>query len=237
MIYFFSGENSIKSFDKGTALFKNLQDKKPDATFLSFDAESISEDTLGELIASQGLFEKKVVALFKNILAKTDLKKEILKRVSDFKDSQNIFVWIEKDITPAEEKALTEAAEKSIISQSEKQTKPEFNIFSLTESFGQRNKIKLWTLLLDALAQGKAAEEIHGTLFWQAKAILLAKLEKTADDAGLKPFSYTKAKGFGKNFSDEEIKIVIKKLVQMYHEAHLGNTNFELALEDFALSI
>lgn len=237
MIYFFGGENSIKSFEKGTALFKNLQDKKPDATFLSFDAESISEDALGELIASQGLFEKKIVALFKNISAKADLKKEILRKVSDFKDSQNIFVWIEKDITPAEEKTLTDAAEKSAISQSEKQTKQEFNIFALTESFGQRNKIKLWSLFLDALAQGKAAEEIHGTLFWQAKSILLAKSEKTAEDAGLKPFPYTKAKGFAKNFSDEEIKKLTKNLVVIYHEAHLGNTNFELALEDFALSI
>lgn len=198
MIYFYSGENSIKSFEKGTALFKSLQDKKPDATFLSFDAESISEDALGELISSQGLFEKKIVALFKNILAKTDLKKEILKRVSDFKDAQNIFVWIEKDITAAEEKTITEAAEKSIISQSEKQTKQEFNIFTLTESFGQRNRIKLWALLLEALGQGKAAEEIHGTLFGRPKQFCLQSLRRQLMLQALNHFHIPRQNNFQK---------------------------------------
>ncbi len=235
MIYSFSGTDNKKSFEKASAIFQNLKNKKPDASFLSFDEEEISLSILDELIGSQGLFSNKIVAYLKCPLERTDLKKEILKKIKLLKDSENIFVWVEKDLNVSEEKALAEASEKHIISKGNIKEKEDFNIFSLTEAFGRRDKFKLWTLILDAYKKNKSAEEIQGVLFWQAKSIALSKSEKTAEGAGLKPFSYSKAKQFGNNFSDEEINNSIKKLVEIYHEAHLGKVNFEMALEEFAL--
>ena len=211
---------------------------------MSFDAEEISLSVLDELISSQGLFSKKIVAFLKCPLENVEIKKEILKKIKTLKESENIFVWVEKDLNASEEKILADASEKHLISNINVKDLPagqagkeDFNIFALTEAFGRRDKFKLWTLILDAYQKNKSAEEIQGVLFWQAKSIALAKNEKTAESAGLKPFPYSKAKQFGNNFSDEEIKKVIKKLVEIYHEAHLGNVNFDLALEEFALSL
>ncbi|MFA6464068.1 MAG: hypothetical protein WCV55_03630 [Candidatus Paceibacterota bacterium] len=237
MIYYFSGTDSKKSFEKASGLFQSLKSKKPDASFLSFDEEEISLSILDELISSQGLFLKKIVAYLKCPLERTDLKKEILKKIKLLKESENIFVWVEKDLNASEEKTLSEASEKHLVSKGNIKEKEDFNIFSLTESFGRKDKFKLWTLILEAYKMGKSAEEIQGVLFWQAKSIALSKSEKTAEGAGLKPFSYSKAKQFGNNFSDKEINEVLKKLVEMYHKAHLGKINFELALEEFALSL
>ncbi|MEI8338036.1 MAG: hypothetical protein WCF92_02705 [bacterium] len=237
MIYSYSGADNKKSFEKASSLFQSLKNKKPEASFLSFDAEEISISILDELISSQGLFSNKIVAYLKCPLERVDIKKEILKRIKLLKESENIFVWVEKDLNTSEEKILEEASEKHIVSKGNIKEKEDFNIFSLTEAFGRKDKFKLWTLILDAYSKGKSAEEIQGVLFWQAKSITLSKSEKTAESAGLKPFSYSKAKQFGNNFSDEEIKNTIKKLVEIYHEAHLGKINFELALEEFALSL
>ena len=237
MIYFFSGEDNKKSFDKASALFQNLKSKKSEASFLSFDQEEISLSILDELIISQGLFSKKIVAFLKYPLERTDLKKEILKKIKLLRDSENIFVWVERDLNASEEKTISEFSEKYLISKGDKKIKEDFNIFSLTEAFGRRDKFKLWTLILEAYRKNKSAEEIQGVLFWQSKSIALSKSEKTSEGAGLKPFSFTKAKQFGNNFSDEEINNTLKKLVEIYHEAHLGKVNFEMALEEFALGL
>ncbi len=237
MIYLFTGTDSKKSFEKASQLFVNLKEKKPEATFLSFDEEEISLSILDELISSQGLFSKKIVAYLKCPLERADINKEILKKIKLLKESENIFVWVEKELNASEEKVLTENSEKHLVSTGKQKEKEDFNIFALTEAFGRKDKFKLWTLILDAYTKGKSAEEIQGVLFWQAKSIALSKNENTAEGAGLKPFSFTKAKQFGNNFSDEEINTALKKLVEIYHEAHLGRVNFEMALEEFALSL
>jgi DNA polymerase III delta subunit len=237
MIYFFSGTDTKKSFEKAFSLFQSLKQKKPEASFLSFDEENISVSILDELIGSQGLFEKKLVAFLKYPLERADINKEILKRIKNLRESENIFVWLEKDATPTEEKTIAEASEKHLISKDTEKAKDDFNVFSLTETFGKRDKLKLWTLLLEAFKKGKSAEEIQGVIFWQAKTVAISKSEKTAESAGLKPFAYSKAKQFGNNFSDEEISNYLKRLVEIYHEAHLGRLNFEMALEEFVLSL
>ena len=87
MIYFFSGNDNKKSFEKASQLFQSLKEKKPEATFLSFDEEEISLSILDELISSKGLFSKKIVAYLKCPLERTDLNKEILKKIKNLKES------------------------------------------------------------------------------------------------------------------------------------------------------
>ncbi len=237
MIYFFSGNDDKKSFEKASSLFNSLKEKRPEASFLSLDQEDISLSILDELIGSQGLFSKKIVAFLKFPLERSDLKKEVLKKIRSLKESENIFVWVEKDLNSTEEKNISEASEKHLVSRSDKKQKEAFNIFSLTEAFGKRDKFRLWNLIIEAFEKNVSAEEIQGVLFWQAKTIVVSKVGKSAGEVGLKPFSFTKAKQFGNNFSDEEIKKALKKLVEIYHMAHLGKINFEMALEEFALSL
>ena len=115
--------------------------------------------------------------------------------------------------------------------------KERFNSFLLADALGQRNKEKLWVLYHQALTEGLAPEELHGTLFWQVKALLSATLVKTAGEAGLKPFPWTKAKSFLRNWNQDELKKVSSKMVSIYHDSRRGEHELQTALEKFILDL
>lgn len=240
MIYFFYGDKKISA--KATKLFESLKSKKPDASFFNFNEENINENVLSEVLESQGLFEKKIVCFFRGILKNKDFKEKILEKISDFGKSENIFIWHEDDLKKEEITLLKKSAEKSDIEEKEKkkfvfgQTDGGFNIFSLADALGKRDKKSLWSLFLKA-KENTSPEEIHGVLFWQIKAIAATHLAKTAEEADLKPFVFSKAKGFVRNYTLPEIQNFSEKFVEMYHEAHRGKVDFMSALEKLILSI
>jgi len=237
MVFFFYGKTG-KQRDKAKKLFENLRAKKPDATFLTFDEENISSGILSELFEGQGLFEKKIVCFFNKVLKNKDAEKEILEKIPEFASSQNIFIWYEDELLKEIIKKIEVEAEKTDISDTkeEKKQNAEFDMFSLAEAFGKKDKKALWVLFQKAIKKD-SAEAIHGILFWQLKSITLAKNTKTASEAEMKPFPYTKAKNFAKNFSAEEIKKMSSDLVSMYHDAHRGKVDFCIALERFVLGM
>jgi hypothetical protein len=135
-------------------------------------------------------------------------------------------------------RAITDAAEKvQSFTLKEKKGKPDFNIFSLTDAFGRRDKKNLWVLFQKAVESGAVPEEIHGILFWQLKSMLLAHACKSAAEAGVKPFVWSKARTFAKNWSEEELKNLSAKMVSLYHDAHRGIYEFPIALERLILTI
>lgn len=238
MIYFFYGQDKAKIHKKASKVFESLRAKKPDASFFSFDAENISTGAFEGVALSQGLFEKKVVVYFRNILSESDLEKKILSEIPNMAKSENIFIWTEYHLLKEPLSLLKKNSEKSDIEEKDdfKAKKEEFNMFALAEAFGKRDKKNLWALYQKARAKG-SAEEIHGILFWQLKCIALASSSKTATEADLKPFVFSKAKSFAKNFSPDEIKKLSEKLVEIYHNAHRGKMELDLALEEFILSL
>ena len=238
MIYFSYGTDRQTIQKKTRATFEALQKKKPDASFVSFDGENFTFADLEAISGSQGLFEKKIVAKLSDILTNKALVDDVLKLLPQMKASENIIVWSEGEVNkvPLEKiKKNAEKVEEFLIK--EFKQKKEFNIFALTDALGNRDKKNLWILLVEAMRRGTASEEIHGTLFWQLKTIILAKITKTAEEAGLKPYAYSKAKSFAKNWSEAELSLVITNFVDMYHKAHRGEIDFETKLEKFVLSL
>ena len=110
-------------------------------------------------------------------------------------------------------------------------------MFAMTDALGARNQKRLWTLYQQALRHGVVNEELHGILFWQVKSMLLAALSKDVKESGLNPFVYGKAKNYAKNFTLSELKKISSQLVTMYHQAHRGEVDFDIALEKFFLTI
>ena len=111
------------------------------------------------------------------------------------------------------------------------------DFFEFTDALGRRDKKGLWVLYQDALAEQVPAEEVHGMFFWQAKSMLLARLYTTADEAGMKPYPFQKARECARNYKDGELEVILETLVTIYHEAHRGNTDFFVALEKFILGL
>jgi len=115
--------------------------------------------------------------------------------------------------------------------------KIEFNVFALGDALISRDKIKLWSIYLEALESGKTAEEIQGVLLWQAKAMALASKGKNAGSTGLKPFVYSKAKNAGARYSKQEMEDLPWSLTKTLHNARLESEDLNLAMERWVLGV
>lgn len=113
----------------------------------------------------------------------------------------------------------------------------EFNIFSLTDAFGRRNKKEAWTIYQKALLARLSAEEIFFKIFWQVKSMLIALRTESVNETDMKPFPYNKAKGFLKNFKEEELKKISEDLVLGYYEARRGRGEIETLVEKILLKL
>ena len=67
--------------------------------------------------------------------------------------------------------------------------------------------------------------------------MLLSAKAGTAIEADLKPFVYSKAKGYLKNYSEKELILLSSNLVALYHDARRGKGELETNLEKFILKI
>ena len=193
---------------------------------------------MDELAGSQGLFNNSYIVYCTNFFENKEAKEVFVDRLEEISASPNIFIVLEGDIDKKTLLAVTDWAEK-VQSFDKLRTgkKPDFNIFSLTDAFGRRDKKNLWVLFQKAVASGAVPEEIHGILFWQLKSMLVAAHSTSSGQAGVAPFVFTKAKSFLKNYTDEELKKLSSKFVTLYHDAHRGIHDFEIALERLILTL
>ncbi len=237
MLYLIHGNDFEKARGKARELIAALQKKKPDAEVFRLEDEMVSEGKLVELAGSQGLFERKYIVFADNVFRSEEAKEIVLGKLKMLAESENIFIFLEDELNKTDLKELEKFAEKvQQFSSPLKKEKP-FNIFTLTEMLGRREKRGLWILYQKALAQGLAPEEIHGVLFWQIKAMLAAMLTKTAEEAGFKPFVFQKSRAFAKNYSVAELKNLSAKMVAVYHNARRRGPDLDIALERLILEI
>ena len=238
MLYLLYGTDADQSRAKARELLESLEKEKPDALVFRIEPGKWGEMHLEELIGGQGLFEKKLLIFADRLFENEEAKEKIEKNLEEIGKSDNIFIFLEQKVLKPLLLKITEVAEKvQEFASSEGKKKPEFNIFSLTDAFGRRDKKHLWVLYQKALQTDAVPEEIHGILFWQLKSMLLASGAKTAGETGVAPFVFTKAKNFLKNYSVPELQALSSKLVRLYHDAHRGIHNFPIALERFILTL
>lgn len=236
MLYFLYGGNRAKV----RVEFHKLRD--------SFFASGLTVETIGEGVvsramldaaaSSQGLFGEKTLFVFDGVLEKKEDQDVLASRAEALALSPNIFLIVESnpskdfvtDVIAHATEAIEHAAPKS-------DTRPSFNIFSLGDALGKRNKKDLWVLYQEAVGAGLSSEEISNTLFWAVKNLALMKSAKPGDDAGLNPFVAKKTREFAKGYTEQEIKKLSHSLVTIYHEAHRGGEPVDIALEKFILSL
>lgn len=194
---------------------------------------------MDELLGGQGLFHNKMIVQMDGLLKNKEIKETIVDNLKEMKESENVFIFIEEELDKITLGKFEKKAEKVQEFEPDvpKETEGKFKIFSLTKALGRRDKKQLWILYSQAKRAGVSDEEIHGILFWQIKAMLLASKTKSAKEAGLNPFVYSKSSGFLKNFSENEVQKISSDLVTIYHEARRGRYELFSALEKFVLSI
>lgn len=235
MLYFLYGTDRVKLRTQ----FQKMCEK--------FIASGIVTETIPEggvtravldgAVSSRGLFGGTTLFILDGVLEKKDEQEIVASYAAELASSPNIFLIAEpsplKDCVTSLSEHAAESFEFALIKQ---KSWPAFNIFSLGDALGKRNKKDLWVLYQQALGQGISPEEVSGTLFWSLKNMTLMKTLVGSGDAGLSPSVAPKARAAAKNYSLEELRTMSRSLVRAYHEGHRGG-DMSVTLEEFILSL
>jgi alkylhydroperoxidase/carboxymuconolactone decarboxylase family protein YurZ len=167
---------------------------------------------------------------------KAEAREAVLASAAALSESANIFVLLEgKLLAPLAKELKKHAVEYHEVEGAP--TGEKFNAFALADALACRDKKLLWVLFLRSRNAGLSPEEIIGTLFWQIKSMRLAAKTKSASEAGIKPFVYSKSKRGAEKFKPGELDTLSRSLITIYHDAHLGLLNLDLALERWVLGV
>ena len=234
MLYFIYGTDRAK----GLKYFQALREKLAlGANVETVHEGSVSGEVLDEAVSTRGLFGEKTLYVLDGILEKKGDQEILASRAEALALSPNYFLIFEPTFTKDLAGEISAHATESLEYVAPKaDTRPAFNIFSLGDALGNRNKKDLWVLYQQAVATGLGDEEVCGTLLWSVKNMALMKNEG-AGDAGLNPFVAKKSRSFARNYTSDEIVGLSRKLVILYHEAHRGGEPMNIALERFILAL
>ena len=240
MLYVFYGTDIAASSSKTLKLVESLRAKRPDAAFARVEAKDWNADLIQEHLGGQGLFSNKYIILLDRLSESPEAKEELAEYIPAFQESPNIFIALEGKLNAELKKAFEKYAEKSVVTdQVEAKSgfgKGDFNIFSLADAVGSRDALKAWKIYREAIENGLEPENIIGTLFWQAKSMVLASGAKSASEAGISSFVFTKSKKYSGNYSKEEMNGLISDLIILYHTGHRGMSNLEYSIERLLLN-
>ncbi len=238
MLFVIHGTDNVKVADKTAKLVASLLSKKPDAQVFYFDDGELEEAELDALTGAQGLFVEKHIVVLKQPFINEQAKEVVLKRLPLFKASQNIIVLAEGKLLAADKKKLEKHAEKIEEHEAvkEKAVAP-FNVFALGDALGVRDKRGLWTLYVQALRAGLEVQSVHGTLHWAVRSLLAAQHAAVPEEAGQKPFMYSKYKRYLANYSTHEVQELSHDLIRLYHDARRGKGDLKVTLERWILTL
>lgn len=180
-----------------------------------------------------GLFSSKIALLLDRPLENAVQKEFFIEHVDNFHKAQMPVVAVVSDLDATTKKKLPKGAVVETY-EVEKEETPLPNAFALADAFIKGDRKTAWVLYRRFMESGVTPEELHGTLAWQARALVLASKAKTAEEAGLKPFAYTKSKS-----ALSKLKVppeeVSRELVSLYHRSRMGEGSLENLLEAFLL--
>lgn len=184
-------------------------------------------------LLSQGLFSPKVALVFDRALESTE-GKEVIAEHAELLHEASADVFVIETTLPAEIKKLfPKGAQVTDFGKKEVEERP--MPFAFSDAFMAGDRKGAWIEYQKLLAQGLSAEELHGTLSWAVRSALVAFKTKSADEAGLKPFVYTKSKRFVEKLGVEVVENFSRKLVHIYHRARAGQGDMTLGLEKLIL--
>jgi hypothetical protein len=232
MLHIFSGENQSNVRIEAKKFVKNFLTENVDCLFNEVDSSVLLN--WNELSLSKNLFGGGSITFFDlTDSTKGDID-DFFGNVKTLADSENVFVVsLSKDCFDKEKI-------KNVvfhIVKSDLKKKEVTNVFALSDAIGRKDKKNSWLIYRKLIEEGFEPEEIHGTIFWQIKSLAIADVSKDAIEAKMKPFVFSKSKGFLKNFKEGEIQNWLSKLVEIYHKSHRGEYALENALEVFLLGI
>ncbi len=233
MISIYVGADTRKAKEIARLHFERLRSEHPDGVVGYFDDILFDIGVATELIGSESLFGGRKILYFDGILDHPQ-GEEFYRTVLHDGDFDIIVrePELDKDLL-----AFLGRIGKVSEFGEERPQKRRADSFAVATALGRRDKRGAWVELEKARRAGLASEEIHGTIFWAFKTMLIS-LEfdrPTALRLGVKESSYRTYGSFAKNYAADEIKDKISTLKEIYHKGHRGELVLDDAIEKFVL--
>ncbi len=208
MLYFLSGTDISKARARLAAVLERVA-KKTEVIRVT-DAHTMND--LIAALSGGGLFGGERTVVLDNVLLNVEMRDRVLGQLKTLRDSADTFYIYEAVLDAATRRSIEKYAETTEKFELVKTAKKDNSIFELANALQRGKKKDLWVGYQREIAAGKAAEAIHGALFWGAKQMLLRE-------------NSTKARGF------------VATLAELPHEARRKGVELEYALEHFVLSV
>lgn len=246
MIYLFYGADSDARRRAAENVLNRLTLEEEDFALFQMSDLDFDLEKIKEFAGAQDLFKKKLAIIVSDVLIQQETETALAEHLPAMAESPNIFIISERrphaDFLRTAKKLAYEAREFSMIGARRlpagRHGEP-FNNFSVSDAFGRRDRKGAWLSLTRALAAGAAGEELAGILFWQIKNMLLVKKSRPADGGaeqlGLKPFAFDKARDFAERFSESELEDSAASLVDLIHLSRRRGEDLLVGLELFLL--
>lgn len=172
MIYLFYGSDALKARAKAFQWVSAARAKAPDAIYMRLDAGAITNQSLAEVVGTQGLFYTKTLVLLDDPFSEVASGEALLESLSLLADSPNPIAILAPKLLAARAKKIEGKAEKVFkVDKVEKKEARGFNS-SLVNALADKNREALWKEVAKALREGDAPEAIHGLLHWKARDMM-----------------------------------------------------------------
>lgn len=212
MIYLFTGEDFKR---KNIEYMKLLESISKNTDVLQINKNNFDQNLFESLYSGEGLFFKKSIIIFRNILETENLRELILDKLNILSEAPNDFFFIEDKLNKPFLNLFNKFKAKIYEFELPKEKKEKFNNFLLANAFGNRDRLNLWIYFRMAMDKGIGMEELIGVLFWKAKDMLLKR-------------------NFSK-FKKEELQVFAGKISYLLPEARHKGLDDESAFEQFLL--
>lgn len=186
-------------------------------------------------LGARGLFASKTTLILDRPLDDTDGKILITGHSKELGEAEALVVVIEHAIPAPILKLVSKVGTVEQFDVPMKRVEPAPSAFALADAFALGDRKNSWIRYRELIGSGTSAEEIHGILSWQVRAMVVASKAHTPEEAGLKPFVYSKAKKAGARLGVEGCEEVSRRLMHMVHQSRMGGGNLGDLLEAFLL--
>ena len=231
VVYYGSDRSGVRD-----AATKYIEDTMPsDGTLTTIDGSEYQPGQVADALGATSLFGGSEWFVFDTPSSSSECDEEVKAALSELAESPNTFVVIEESLLAAPKKVYAKHA--ADMTECKLAAVERFNSFALAEALAQKDKRRLWVILQECKLHGMREEEIVGMLWWQLKALRLAKQTSSATEAGMKDFPYNKAKRSLVKFTEGEVERLSQSLLTLYHDGHAGVREMDVALEWWVLRV
>jgi DNA polymerase III delta subunit len=194
-----------------------------------------SFDHVGGYLEQRGMFAAKVALVLDRPLEDSTGKELLLEKGEELVSADALVIAIQPEVDAITKKKLPKGVKFEEFDVPVIAELPPPNVFALTDAVAEGDRKKSWILYRQLIMSGASAEEIHGALGWYARGVVLASKTRSAEEAGMKPYPYGKAKRVAAKLKPGKAEALSEQLVEMYHRARSGLGDLEDLLEVFLL--